>query len=88
MRKRTAWIWRLVATVPGQPESFLAGTFAGLIISGAILLALPMSHAGGRVGILDALFMSTSAVCVTGLATVDMGSEFSRFGQVVIIFLM
>jgi trk system potassium uptake protein len=88
MIQGTGWIWRLVATVIGRPETFLAGTFAGLILAGTILLALPVSQAHDRIGVLDALFMSTSAVCVTGLATVDTGTEFNRFGQVVIIFLM
>ncbi|HVP11638.1 MAG TPA: potassium transporter TrkG, partial [Phycisphaerae bacterium] len=47
-----------------------------------------VSHARGRIGILDALFMSTSAVCVTGLATLDTSMDLTRFGHVVIIFLM
>ena len=37
---------------------------------------------------MDALFTSTSAVCVTGLAIVDTGSRWSMFGQVVILALM
>ena len=53
-----------------------------------MLLALPVSHASGRVSPLDALFTATSAVCVTGLVVVDTGQDFTRFGQVVILVLI
>jgi trk system potassium uptake protein len=72
----------------GRPESFVAGTFAGLILAGAALLSLPISHAPSRVGPLDALFTSTSAVCVTGLTTVSTPGDFNRFGQTVILALI
>lgn len=88
MREEANWVWRLAAKAMGRPEGFLAGTFAGLICAGTILLALPVSQQGDRVRFLDALFLSTSAVCVTGLSTVDMGTDFTRFGQVVITVLM
>ncbi len=71
-----------------RPESVLAGSFAGLILLGAVLLALPVSHAAQPIGFIDALFTSTSAVCVTGLITVDTGTAYSRFGQTVIILLI
>jgi len=66
----------------------MAGTFAGLAIVGALLLRLPVSHAGQPVGFVDALFTSTSAVCVTGLITVDTATRYSRFGQTVILILI
>ncbi len=66
----------------------MAGTFAGLILAGAVLLSLPISHGRTRVSPLDALFTSTSAVCVTGLTSVDTQYDYSRFGQVVIMLLI
>lgn len=72
----------------GRPEGALAGTFVLLILIGSILLALPVSHAGDRVGVLGALFTATSAVCVTGLVVVDTGRDFTPFGQVVILALI
>lgn len=64
-------------------------SFAIPILLGAILLALPVSSASGNsVGWLDALFTSTSAVCVTGLVVVDTGTAYSLFGQIVIMCLI
>ncbi len=71
-----------------RPQWALAGSFLGLITVGAILLSLPISHGSQRIGILDALFTSTSAVCITGLVVVDTGTAFSRFGQSVIMILI
>ena len=82
------WLQSLVVRVLGRSEFFLAGTFAALILIGAILLRLPAAHARTTVGFLDALFTSTSAVCVTGLAVVDTGRDYSRFGQAVIMLLI
>ena len=63
--------------------------FGGLIILGALLLMLPVSSASGCVTpFSDALFTSTSAVCVTGLVVLDTGSYWSLFGQLVIIMLI
>ena len=63
--------------------------FATVILIGALLLTLPISSSTGEsVGFPDALFTSTSAVCVTGLVVRDTGTEFSTFGHVVIILLI
>lgn len=63
--------------------------FGGAILAGTTLLALPMSRTGdGSAPLLTALFHSTSAVCVTGLATVDTGTYWSPFGQVVLLGLI
>ncbi|MFO7273398.1 MAG: potassium transporter TrkG [Bacillota bacterium] len=71
------------------PPQALAVGFALLILVGTVLLALPASHEPGRsLSLLDAFFMATSAVCVTGLAVVDVSSTFSRFGEVVILLLV
>lgn len=63
--------------------------FAGVILLGALLLMLPVSTRSGVVTpFTDALFTSTSAVCVTGLVVRDTGSYWSTFGQSVIILLI
>ncbi len=64
-------------------------SFAGLILAGAMLLVLPAAAADGRsVGALDALFTSASAICVTGLVTLDTASAWSPFGKVVLLVLI
>jgi trk system potassium uptake protein TrkH len=62
--------------------------FMAAIFSGAILLNAPFSCQNKSVSFLDALFTSTSAVCVTGLAVVDTGSTYTRTGQTVILLLI
>lgn len=60
-----------------------------LILIGGIILSLPISSASGEsTNLLDSIFTSTSAVCVTGLITLDTGTHFSVFGQVIIITLI
>ncbi len=72
-----------------NPSQVLLLGFVVIILIGTFLLMLPVASATGQsVGFLDALFMATSAACVTGLAVVDIGSTFSRFGQVVILTLI
>ena len=72
-----------------SPSQFLASSFLGIIAVGGVLLALPVSAADGRhVSLLDAFFTSVSAVCVTGLITLDTPVDFSTFGQVVILLLI
>ncbi len=66
----------------------LVSTFGGLIAVGTVLLSLPVSQADAPIGLLDALFTATSAVCVTGLITHDTATEFSRTGQTVILVLI
>lgn len=63
--------------------------FATVILTGACLLILPISVRDGcNVSFIDALFTSTSAVCVTGLATVDIADNFTIFGRVVVAILI
>lgn len=77
-------------TPVARPELTLLTVFLAAIAIGAGLLALPVSSRAGmpHLAPLDALFMSTSATCVTGLAVVDVASQFSAFGQAVILFLI
>jgi trk/ktr system potassium uptake protein len=55
---------------------------------GGFLLWLPFSSPGGKISFLDALFTSTSALCVTGLTVVDTGTAYSLAGQVIILILI
>ncbi|WP_416296822.1 TrkH family potassium uptake protein [Paenibacillus illinoisensis] len=72
-----------------SPPQLIMIIFFALIWVGAILLALPLSASDGKsIGLLDALFTATSAICVNGLVVVDTGSVFSTFGQVIIMILI
>jgi len=72
-----------------NPALLMAVCFAVIILFGALLLLLPRStHEHIRLSLIDALFVSTSAVCVTGLSTVDVAQTFSLEGQIVIALLI
>jgi trk system potassium uptake protein len=72
-----------------SPTRIVSLSFVVAILIGGFVLSLPISHAAGRqVTLLDAIFTATSALCVTGLAVVDTGTDFSRFGHVVIMLLV
>lgn len=67
----------------------LALGFFIVILIGGILLSLPISSKSGEyTNFLDAVFTSTSAVCVTGLVTLDTGTYWNQFGQIVIMLLI
>lgn len=71
------------------PTQILVIGFAIVILIGSILLALPIASATGEsIGMLNALFEATSAVCVTGLIVVDTATELTLFGQIVIMILI
>jgi trk system potassium uptake protein TrkH len=70
-----------------HPSQLLSGVFLTFIILGAIALKLPISTHHG-ISFVDALFTATSAACVTGLMVLDAGTEFTLFGQVVILALI
>ena len=63
-------------------------SFLLVIAVGTLLLTLPISSRTGRLGVIDALFTATSATCVTGLVVRDTWSQFSLFGQVIILMLI
>ncbi|BDI21336.1 TrkH family potassium uptake protein [Herbiconiux sp. L3-i23] len=68
------------------PARFAIVIFVGLILLFTTLLSLPiMSASGRRTDLADALFTATSAICVTGLTTVDTATHWSPLGQVVIV---
>ncbi len=73
-----------------RAEILLAGSFASIIAVGTCLLKLPNAMAEGvdPMPWVDAFFMATSATSVTGLVVRDVGSDFSMFGQTVILVLI
>lgn len=72
-----------------NPALLMAVCFAVIIALGTLLLLLPRStHEHIRLPLVDALFVSTSAVCVTGLSTVDIAQTFSLEGQIVLMLLI
>jgi len=72
-----------------SPTQFVVLSFALVISMGVLLLSLPISNQQ-RVftPLVDVLFTATSAVCVTGLVTLETGQYFSMFGQGVILALI
>ena len=72
-----------------SPARIIAFGFAAVILLGSLLLMLPVSVRDGvDLRYIDALYTSTSAVCVTGLVAVDAGDTFTAFGQVVLALLI
>ena len=70
-------------------SQILAGGFFIIILIGAVILNMGFSSAKGQsIGFLDALFTSTSSVCVTGLIVADTGTYWSDFGKFVIMILI
>ena len=76
--------------IKGQPPGrIIALGFALVILTGALLLKLPVSvREGVNVSFIDALFTSASAVCVTGLIVVDTADHFTVFGRTVVALLI
>lgn len=80
---------RFLATASLHPARLMALSFGGVGVVGALLLALPVSvRATEHVPLVDHLFMAFSAVCVTGLATVNIADTYTLPGQVVLAALI
>ncbi|HWK98993.1 MAG TPA: potassium transporter TrkG, partial [Parapedobacter sp.] len=71
-----------------NPTILFVISFLVLILVGTLLLMLPKTAADTPLLFVDALFMATSAVCITGLATVDIAAQFTEFGHTVILILI
>jgi len=72
-----------------SPGQMIALGFAVMILLGSLLLILPCSvNEGVGLRYIDALYTSTSAVCVTGLVTVDAGDTFTPLGQFLLALLI
>ena len=83
LRKLRAWQPKL------SPTQTIALVFAGIILAGALLLMLPAaSRSGEGCDFLSALFTATSATCVTGLVLFDTWTQWSLFGQIVILCMI
>ena len=76
-----------IAKLSTNPAVVFLLSFLLLIVIGTLLLLLPNSTTEG-ISIIDALFTSTSAVCVTGLIVVDTATAFSTMGQTIILVLI
>lgn len=77
--KATRFSWPFVLPV---------AAFALTIVVGTLILWWDQSQSGAPVGLVDALFIATSCVCVTGLATIDPSIAFNTIGQTTMIILM
>ena len=70
-----------------NPAIVFVGSFLILALAGAFLLMLPSATTNG-ISFINALFTSTSAVCVTGLAVLDTSKDFTLVGQSIILVLI
>lgn len=84
VEKRRAFLYEPIQLNPPQ---ILALLFLVLVLAGALLLKLPIASEKG-VSWIDAFFTAVSAATVTGLVTVDPGSTYTLFGEIVILFLI
>lgn len=89
LRARLYAFWMKHRSKNLSTAKIIAMTFAAIILLGTMLLSLPLSSRSGvSCGFRPALFTATSATCVTGLSLFDTWSQWSGFGQVVIICLI
>ena len=89
LRARLFAFWMKKRPKSLSAMKIIATAFAGIILLGAGLLTLPLaSRSGVSCGFLPALFTATSATCVTGLVMYDTFTQWSGFGQGVIICLI
>lgn len=73
----------------GDPARLVVVAYLGVIVLGTVLLMLPMAvNHEGEAPFVTALFTSVSAVSITGLATVDIGTYYTGFGQAVILVMI
>ena len=70
------------------PTQIICGSFVIVIALGTFLLSLPIASRHGQLDVLDAMFTATSATCVTGLIVRDTWTQFTFFGQAVILLLI
>ncbi len=87
--RRLLRFWKWVRKLRLSTTQIIALAFAGIILLGTVLLSLPAaSRSGDSCGVFPALFTATSATCVTGLVLFDTWSQWSGFGQAVILLLI
>ncbi len=79
----------MIKTLTKKPGITIGTSFLIFIIIGTFLLMLPIATVDGKgATLIDAVFTSTSALCVTGLVVQDLPVYFSGFGHVVILVLI
>ena len=78
-------VWEVIL---GDPARVLVATFAAICLAGGVLLSSGPAASGDPVSFLDALFMSVSATCVTGLGVIDVTTAFSGLGRVILLLLI
>ena len=89
LRKKWYRIITKLRQIHLSPMTIIAGTFVAIILLGTVLLMLPAASRDGiSCGFRPALFTATSATCVTGLVLYDTWTQWSGFGQAVIISLI
>ncbi|WP_432708892.1 TrkH family potassium uptake protein [Pedobacter sp.] len=71
-----------------NPTLLFVFSFLLLIFLGTILLLMPNTTTTTPLRLVDAIFMATSAVCITGLSVIDISAEFSTYGKIVLITLV
>lgn len=71
-----------------KPGRMILLSFFLTIVAGTFLLKLPQASTAEPLSWIDALFLSTSATCVTGLSVVDIGTNLTFFGQIVLLGLI
>ena len=89
LRSKLYTLWMKKRPRALSATKIIAIAFAVIILTGALLLSLPAASRNGvSCGFRPALFTATSATCVTGLVLYDTWSQWSGFGQIVIISLI
>lgn len=87
--KKSLRLWKRARKLRLSATQIIALAFAGIILLGAVLLSLPIAaRSGVSCGFFPALFTATSATCVTGLTLFDTWTQWSGFGQIVILMLI
>ena len=72
-----------------SPYNLIMLSFIGLIVVGALLLMMPFAHTPQKdISFLEALFTATSAVTVTGLSVIDIGTTFTIYGKLILLVLI
>jgi len=79
----------ILISLQRHPAQIIVGSFVTIIVLGALLLMMPRATVNGQgLSFINALFTSTSAVCVTGLIVVDTATHFTTLGQMIILMLI
>jgi potassium uptake TrkH family protein len=79
----------ILISLQRHPAQIIVGSFITIILFGALLLMMPRATVDGQgLSFINALFTSTSAVCVTGLIVVDTATHFTILGQTIILILI